>query len=139
MPELPDIENYVFAIQRDVAGQELQEIRLRSVFLVRSVQPAIQSLKGRELVGTSRLGKRLVLEFGGSRDRLFMILHLMIAGRLSWKKRGAGLPGKRGLCAFDFETGTLLLTEAGHKKRASVYIASSPEGVAHHDPGGLGT
>ncbi len=138
MPELPDIENYIIAIDRHVAGQVLEDVRLKSVFLVRSVEPPLSSLVGHTLRGTSRLGKRLVFRFEGpDGEQSFMILHLMIAGRLHWKKRGAGLPGKRGLCAFDFERGTLLLTEAGKKKRASIYVVGSKEEVAAHDPCGV--
>ncbi|MDX1429567.1 MAG: DNA-formamidopyrimidine glycosylase family protein [Rhodothermales bacterium] len=138
MPELPDIENYIDALRRHVVGQKLEEIRLKSIFLVRSVDPPLQSLESRTLMDVTRLGKRLVFRFDSEEgDQRFMILHLMIAGRLHWRKLGAGLPGKRGLCAFDFEKGTLLLTEAGKKKRASVYVAVSPQAVAEHDPGGL--
>ncbi len=137
MPELPDIENYVEALNRDVAGQRLENIRLRSVFLVRSVEPPIRSLVGAKLTRVSRLGKRLIYNFGTSGGPMFMILHLMVAGRLHWKERDAGLPGKRGLCAFDFENGTLLLTEAGKKKRASLYVVDTEADVRLHDPGGL--
>lgn len=121
-----------------MTGQRLENTRLKSVFLVRSVDPPLTSLHGSVLTKTSRLGKRIVFHFESDDGCVrFMILHLMIAGRLHWKKRGAGLPGKRGLCAFDFETGTLLLTEAGGKKRASIYVADRPEVVAEHDPGGV--
>jgi formamidopyrimidine-DNA glycosylase len=137
MPELPDIENYLAAIRRDIEGQRIVNTRLRSVFLVRSVEPSIHSLIGLRLHGANRLGKRIVFEFGNEDTRLFLILHLMIAGRLSWKKPGAGLPGKRGLCAFDFERGTLVLTEAGRKKRASVFLVRTEDEVSRHDPGGL--
>ncbi len=121
-----------------MTGQRLDSTRLKSVFLVRSVEPPLSSLHGSVLTKTSRLGKRLVFHFEHDDNSVrFMILHLMIAGRLHWKKRGAGLPGKRGLCAFDFERGTLLLTEAGRKKRASIYVADTQAVLAEHDPGGL--
>lgn len=121
-----------------MTGQRLEGTRLKSVFLVRSVEPPLASLHGSVLIKTSRVGKRLIFHFENDDNSLrFIILHLMIAGRLHWKKRGAGLPGKRGLCAFDFETGTLLLTEAGRKKRASIFVADSPQAVDAHDPGGL--
>ncbi|MDX1740134.1 MAG: DNA-formamidopyrimidine glycosylase family protein, partial [Rhodothermales bacterium] len=137
MPELPDIENYVSVIRRDIEGQRLKDIRLRSIFLVRTVEPPVRSLIDLCLRNVSRLGKRLVFAFGARDDQLFLVLHLMIAGRLSWKKPGAGLPGKRGLCAFDFERGSLVLTEAGKNKRASVYVVRTEDEVALHDPGGL--
>jgi len=137
MPELPDIEAYLTAIRREVVGQRLVDVRLRSVFLVRSIEPPLKDLKGMRLVDMWRVGKRLVFAFEADERRLFAVLHLMISGRLQWAKRGAGLPGKRGLCAFDFEEGTLVLTEASKKKRASLYIVASREAVEDHDPGGL--
>ena len=137
VPELPDIENYVESIERHIAGQRLEDVRLKSVFLVRTVEPPLPSLAGRRLDRMTRLGKRLVFHLAGDIDTSYVILHLMIGGRLHWKKKGAGLPGKRGLCAFDFESGTLLLTEAGRKKRASIHVVTSHDEVHRHDPGGL--
>jgi formamidopyrimidine-DNA glycosylase len=137
VPELPDIEAYLAALRRDVVRQRLEGIRLRSIFLVRSTDPPLSALHGRTLEEVWRVGKRLVLGFRDGNDTVFAVLHLMISGRLRWSKRGAGLPGKRGLCAFDFENGTLLLTEASKKKRASLYVVGSRAGVEDHNPGGL--
>ena len=137
MPELPDIEAYLTALRREVVGRRLVSIRLRSVFLVRSISPPLSDLEGMLLRDVWRLGKRIVIAFERNGEERFLILHLMIAGRLQWGKRGAGLPGKRGLCAFDLENGTLLLTEASKMKRASIYVVRSLTEVRGHDPGGL--
>jgi formamidopyrimidine-DNA glycosylase len=137
MPEFPDIEAYLVALKRDVVGQRLEAVRLKSVFLVRSTDPPISSLQVKNLKEAWRMGKRIVMAFDSPEDDVFAVLHLMIAGRLRWLKRGAGLPGKRGLCAFDFEDGTLMLTEASGKKRASMYLERTRAGVSQHDPGGL--
>ena len=118
VPELPDIMVYIEALERTVLGQQLEGIRIASPFLVRSIAPPMESFAGRPVSGCNRLGKRIVMEFDGD---YFLVLHLMIAGRIRWKKRGAGLPGRIGLAAFDFPNGTLLLTEAGSKRRASLY------------------
>lgn len=134
MPELPDIEVYVRALNRRILGQTLEGVRIRSVFLLRSVDPPLSSVFGRKTLEVRRLGKRIVF---GLEDELFLILHLMIAGRLRWGKRGAGIAGRVGLAAFDFSSGTLLLTEAGSKRRASLYVARGAAGLADHDPGGL--
>jgi formamidopyrimidine-DNA glycosylase len=134
MPELPDIVVYVEALRSHVVGRTLERYRSPSPFLLRSVDPPIDEIVGRRVDGVRRMGKRIVIAFEGD---LFAVLHLMIAGRLRWKKAGAKLPGKIGLAAFDFATGTLLLTEAGSRKRASLHLARGKAGVARHDPGGL--
>ena len=134
MPELPDIEVYLTALRSRIQGQPLEAVRLASPFLLRTVDPPLSSLVGRRVEGLRRLGKRIVIGFEGD---LFAVLHLMIAGRLHWKPRGAKIPGKVGLAAFDFPTGTLALTEAGSKKRAALSVVRGEEGVAAHDPGGL--
>lgn len=134
MPELPDIEVYLRALRSRIVGQPLERLRIASPFLLRSVSPKPAELVGRSVVAVSRLGKRLVFEFEGE---LFAVLHLMIAGRLHWKARGAKVPGKLGLAAYDFPTGTLLLTEAGSKKRASLHLVAGRAGLEAHDPGGL--
>src|SRR5438034_616761 len=113
MPELPDVVVYLECLQRRVVGQTLDKVRLASPFLLRRVEPPLTKAEGKTVRGLRRLGKRLVFELD---DELFLILHLMIAGRLHWKERGAKPPGKIGLAAFDFSSGTLILTEAGTKK-----------------------
>ena len=134
MPELPDVTVYVEHLQRRLSGQPLERVRLASPFLLRSVDPRPDELAGRVLGRVTRLGKRVVFGFD---DEYFVILHLMIAGRLRWKPPGAVIPGRLGLAAFDFPAGTLLLTEAGSKHRASLYLARGAAGVAAHDPGGI--
>jgi len=110
VPELPDVEVYVEALERVAAGRRLLELRIGSPFVLRSVDPPPAELAGRRLTGVRRLGKRIVLELEGG---LFAVLHLMIAGRLRWRAPGAALPGRRGLAAFDFDDGSLLFTEEG--------------------------
>jgi formamidopyrimidine-DNA glycosylase len=134
MPELPDVVVYLESLQRRVAGQVLEKVRLFSPFLLRSVEPPLAHTEGKRVLALQRLGKRLVFEL--ERD-LFLVLHLMIAGRLHWKARGARPAGKTGLAAFDFPGGTLTLTEAGSHKRASLYVVRGGRGLAAHDPGGL--
>ena len=134
MPELPDIVVYNEAIERHFVGEHLESLRVTSPFLVRSVDPAVSDLAGRRLTGVRRLGKRIVFEF---EDALFAVLHLMIAGRLRMKKRGAKPPGRNGLAAFDFPAATLILTEAGSHKRASLHVVRGEQGLSEHDPGGL--
>jgi formamidopyrimidine-DNA glycosylase len=134
MPELPDVVVYLECLDRRVRGQPLLEVRLESPFVLRTVEPPIEALVGRRVVRLSRLGKRLVLGFEGD---LHLVIHLMIAGRLRWRERGARLAGKRSLAAFDFPTGTLLLTEASMKKRAALHVVAGPAALAAHDPGGL--
>jgi formamidopyrimidine-DNA glycosylase len=134
MPELPDIETYLSALRPRIVGQPLEQARLGSPFLLRTVDPPLASFAGRRVEGLRRLGKRIVFGFEGER---FMVLHLMITGRLHWKPRGAKVPGKIGLAAFDFPTGTLTLTEAGSKKRASLHLVTGEAALAAFDPGGL--
>jgi formamidopyrimidine-DNA glycosylase len=134
VPELPDVEVYLAALRPRVLEQPLEAARVRSPFLLRTVEPPLAALVGRRVEGLRRLGKRLVLAFEGE---LFLVLHLMINGRLHWKARGAKVPGRVGLAAFDFPTGTLLLTETGSKKRAALYVVSGEAALAAHDPGGL--
>lgn len=134
MPELPDIELYLYALRPRVLGQRWEGVRLVSPFLLRSVAPKPAELEGKRVEGVSRLGKRVVFELEGE---LFVVLHLMIAGRLHWKPRGAKPAGKVGLAAFDFSSGTLLLTEAGSKKRAALHLVAGRAGLEAHDPGGL--
>ena len=134
MPELPDIEVYLRALEPRVVGEPLESIRLASPFLLRSVTPPLAEAEGRAVSGLRRLGKRVVFELEGD---LFLVLHLMIAGRLRWRKRGARPPGRMGLAAFDFPAGTLILTEASKKKRASLHLVAGEEALAEHDPRGL--
>jgi formamidopyrimidine-DNA glycosylase len=134
MPELPDIVVYIEALERRVCGRTLDHVRLRSPFLLRTVDPALAAARGRVVTGLRRLGKRIVFALEGD---LFLVLHLMIAGRLHWKPRGAKIPGRLGLAAFDFPDGTLLLTEAGTKKRASLHVAQGEAGLEPFRRGGL--
>src|SRR5204863_8175788 len=134
MPELPDVVVYIERLQSRISGHTLERIRLASPFLLRSVDPPLDSVHGRRVVGLRRLGKRIVI---GLEPDLFLVLHLMIAGRLHWKERGTKLPGKIGLAALDFDNGTLTLTEAGTKKRASLHILRGEAALKALDPGGL--
>lgn len=134
MPELPEVEAYLYALKDRIQGRPLTGVRVKSLFLVRSVAPPLQDTVGRSVVGLERLGKRIVFEFEGD---LFWVLHLMVSGRLRWRKPGAGLPGKAGLAAFDFEDGTLMLTEASSHKRASLFLVEGRAGLSEHDPGGV--
>ncbi len=134
MPELPDIEVYLDCLRPRLVGRELLALRLSSPFLLRSVETPPSAAEGREVTELRRLGKRLVFGFEGE---LFLVVHLMIAGRLRWRKPGAKLPGRRGLLAFDFQDGSLLLTEEGTKKRASLHVVCGEAALAEHDPGGL--
>lgn len=134
MPELPDVEIYLEALRPRILGRTLERLRIASPFLVRSVDPPVGTLEGRTVIGLRRLGKRIVFCFEGD---LFLVLHLMIAGRLHWKPSGAKLPGRMGLAAFDFTNGTLTLTEAGTKRRASLHVVRGEAALAMHDPGGL--
>ncbi|MDH3593742.1 MAG: hypothetical protein OEU09_01190 [Rhodospirillales bacterium] len=134
MPELPDITVYIEALEKRVLGEPLEGLRLANPFLLRSVDPPIRSAEGRRVEGFRRLGKRIAI---GLEGELWLVLHLMIAGRLHWQKPGAKLPGKRGLAGFDFPNGTLILTEAGSKRRASLHVVRGEAALATHDPGGL--
>ncbi len=133
MPEYPDIETYLACLRSRVQGRVLEGVRLANPFLLRSVIPPIKEAEGRQVTELRRLGKRIVFGLEGD---LFLVLHLMIAGRLHWKARGAKPTGRTGLAAFDFPDGTLTLTEAGTKKRASLYLVSGEAALAEHDPGG---
>ena len=134
MPELPDIELYLHALQSRIAGRRLERIRLASPFLVRSFDPPIDQANGKTVLALRRLGKRVVWDLEGD---LFLVIHLMIAGRFKWLERGAKIPGKVGLAAFDFENGSLILTEAGSKRRASLYLVRGERELTAHNPGGL--
>ena len=134
MPELPDIEAYLGALESRLAGQTLEQVRLGSPFLLRSVTPLLSATHGKQVRAFRRLGKRIVFCL---EDDLFLVLHLMIAGRLRWKKAGAKLPRRPGLAAFDFANGTLILTEAGSKRRASLYVVVGEAGLAEHNRNGL--
>ncbi len=134
MPELPDVVVYLEALAPRLIGQPLRAIRLRSPFLLRSVDPPIREAEGRLVTGLRRIGKRIVLQLDGD---LFLVIHLMIAGRLHWKPAGAKIPGRLGLAAFDFAGGTLLLTEAGTKKRASLHLVRGAAALRQFDRGGL--
>jgi len=134
MPELPDVTVYVEALRPRIVGQRLEKIRLLSPFLLRSVDPPLGSAVGKSVREVRRLGKRIVV---GLSESLFVVIHLMIAGRLRWRERGAPIPGKLGLAAFDFSSGTLLLTEASSKKRASLHLVRGEEDLRALDPGGL--
>jgi formamidopyrimidine-DNA glycosylase len=134
VPELPDVTVYVEKLSTLLVGQPLTAVRLKSPFLLRSVDPPLSAATGKRVVGVQRLGKRIVFAL---EDELFLVIHLMIAGRFRWGKPGAGLPGKIGLAAFDFPAGTLLLTEASAKKRASLHVVAGADGLAAHDRGGL--
>jgi len=134
MPELPDICAYREALALRIDGTRLEKVRLANPFLLRSVEPPLGACEGQRVRGVRRLGKRIVLEL---EDELFLVLHLMIAGRLRWLERGAKLPGKLGLAAFDFERGTLVLTEAGTKRRASLHVVRGASALAAHERGGV--
>ncbi|HYB94125.1 MAG TPA: DNA-formamidopyrimidine glycosylase family protein [Vicinamibacterales bacterium] len=134
MPELPDIELYLHALRPRIVGRVLERIRIASPFLVRSFNPPIDHVHGRRIEALRRLGKRLVWVLD---DDLFIVIHLMIAGRFKFLDRGAKVPGKIGLAAFDFDNGSLILTEAGSQRRASLHVVSGESELAKHDPGGL--
>ncbi len=134
MPELPDVTVYLEALEARILGARLLGLRLASPFVLRSVAPSPSEVAGQTVIGLRRLGKRLVIELANG---CFVLIHLMIAGRLHWKEAGARVPGKIGLAAFDFSTGTLTLTEAGSKRRAAIHLVRGEEALAAHDPGGL--
>lgn len=134
MPELPDIAIYIEALESRVAGATLHKLRLASPFLLRTVEPGPADVAGRKVIGLRRVGKRIVFAL---EDDLFIVLHLMIAGRLRWLPPAAKVPGKVGLAAFDFDRGTLVLTEAGSKRRASLHIVRGESAVNALDPGGI--
>ena len=134
MPELPDVTVYVEALRDRIGAARLERVRLATPFVLRSVEPPLAEVVGREVTGVRRLGKRIVIALA---DERFVVIHLMIAGRLHWKPAGAKVPGKIGVAALDFSSGTLLMTEAGTKKRAAIHLVRGESALAKHDPGGL--
>jgi formamidopyrimidine-DNA glycosylase len=134
MPELPDITIYLEALAPRIVGQPLERARIVSPSLLRTVDPPLSAAEGRRVVGLRRRGKRIVWEMEGN---IFLVFHLMIAGRFKWRPEGTKSPAKVGLASFDFPTGTLLLTEASSKKRASLYVVAGESALKQHDPGGL--
>ena len=134
MPELPDIDVYVDGLTNKLLGKRLETIRFGSPFLLRSVSPTPDALFGHRVTALRRIGKRIALGFDND---IWLVLHLMIAGRLQWHKDPPAVAARNALASFDFENGSLLLTEAGTKKRASLYMAESDAGLAAHDPGGV--
>jgi formamidopyrimidine-DNA glycosylase len=134
MPELPDIVVYIERLEARVIGSPLEQIRLASPWVLRTFEPPVSVVAGKQVTGLRRIGKRIVLEL---EENLFVVIHLMVAGRLRWRDRGAAIPKKRGLAAFDFEPGTVLFTEEGTKRRASIHIVRGEEGLIEHDRGGV--
>jgi len=134
MPELPDIVAYIHALEARIVGQPIQKVRLASPFLLRSAEPPIAEVEGRNLRELRRIGKRIAIGVEGD---LWLVLHLMIAGRLHWRPRGAKLAGRQSLAAFDFPHGSLVLTEAGTRHRASLYVLRGEENLRSVDPGGI--
>jgi len=136
MPELPDIQAYLVALAPRVLQQPVEAIRLGNPFVLRTVSPPSEAA-GQKIIELRRLGKRIVFGLEGGADRIFIVIHLMIAGRLHWKEKGAKLPGRMGLAAFDFPEGTLTFTEAGTKRRASIFLLRGQEALQAMDPGGI--
>lgn len=134
MPELPDVTVYVDALRKRIAGAEFLKLRLANPFVLRTVEPAASELASKRVTGVERMGKRIVI---GLEEELYIVIHLMIAGRFKWLPQGAKVPGKVGLAAFDFSTGTLVLTEAGSKRRASIHLLRGRDAVSAQDPGGI--
>jgi formamidopyrimidine-DNA glycosylase len=134
MPELPDIAAYLSALEQRILGQPLEQVRIASAFLLRTVQPSLGSAEGRMVGELRRIGKRIAIGLEGD---LWLVLHLMIAGRLHWRQRGVKLAGRNTLAAFDFPHGSLVLTEAGTKRRASLHVLSGEAGLQGIDPGGV--
>jgi len=134
MPELPDILTYIHALDSRIVGRRLDRIRLASPFVLRTVTPKVQELEGKRVTAIRRMGKRIVL---ASEDQLFIVIHLMISGRLRWRESGVAVPRKVGLGAFDFENGTLLFTEASPKKRASLHLVRGEASLREDDRGAL--
>lgn len=134
MPELPDIAAYISALETRIVGQPLEHVRIASAFLLRTAHPPVKDVEGHAVRELRRIGKRIAIGFDND---LWLVLHLMIAGRLHWKAAGAKLAGRNNLAAFDFPTGSLVLTEAGTKRRASLYVFSGEEGLRDIDPGGI--
>jgi formamidopyrimidine-DNA glycosylase len=134
VPELPDVTVYVEALRERIVGARLERLRLATPFVLRSVDPPLADVAGRAVTDVRRLGKRIVITLEEER---YVVIHLMIAGRLHWKPAGARVPGRIGVAAFDFSTGTLVMTEAGTKKRAAVHLVRGAAALREHDPGGL--
>ena len=134
MPELPDVAVYIERLQAFILSRPLERVRISSPFLLRSVSPQLREVEGRRVIQLRRLGKRIVI---GLEEELFLVLHLMIAGRLRWRNKGAKIPSRWGLAAFDFPNGTVMFTEAGSKKRAALFLVQGEQAVMGHDPGGL--
>ena len=134
MPELPDIVAYIDALEPKIVGQRLEHVRIASPFLLRTIQPTVSDVEGRTVCELRRVGKRIAIGVEGD---LWLVLHLMIAGRLHWRPKGAKLGGRQNLAAFDFSEGSLTLTEAGSKRRASLHIVAGQEGLRSVDPGGI--
>lgn len=134
MPELPDISIYVEALEKRILGQTLEQVRIVSPFLLRTAAPPVAIVEGHRAREVRRVGKRIAI---GMDNEIWLVLHLMIAGRLHWKKRGVRVSAPRGLAAFDFSDGTLLWTEASSKKRASLHVVEGVQGLAALDPGGM--
>jgi formamidopyrimidine-DNA glycosylase len=139
MPELPDIAAYITALEPRIVGQPLEHVRLQSAFLLRTAQPPLTDVEGRTVRELRRIGKRIAIgvQTVGAKDDLWLVLHLMIAGRLHWRAAGAKLAGRQTLAAFDFPNGSLVLTEAGSKRRASLHIVRGEESLRSFDAGGI--
>jgi formamidopyrimidine-DNA glycosylase len=134
VPELPDVVVYIEALEKRILGQLLERVRVASPFLLRTAEPPLSNAEGRTVVQLRRLGKRICI---GLENNLWLVLHLMIAGRLHWRARGVKVSPPRGLAAFDFPRGTLLWTEAGSQKRASLHVVEGEAGLRALDPGGM--
>ena len=134
MPELPDITVYIEALERRIVGETLRKVRVQSPFLLRTFEPPPDNAEGKDVLELRRLGKKIAIGFEGD---LWLVIHLMIAGRLHWKPPGFKISGKYPLAGFDFDGGTLLLTEAGSKRRAALYVVQGVESLRSHEPGGL--
>jgi formamidopyrimidine-DNA glycosylase len=134
MPELPDISAYLSALQKRIVGRPLERVRIGSPFLLRTASPSIAEAEGHQVTALRRIGKRVVI---GLDNDLWLVLHLMIAGRLHWRPQGAKLKGRNNLAAFDFPDGSLVLTEAGTKRRASLHVVQGEEALRSTDPGGI--
>ena len=134
MPELPDIVSYITALEPRVMGQRLGRVRVSTPFLLRTITPGVADVEGRIVTGLRRVGKRIAI---GVEDDAWLVIHLMIAGRLHWRPPGAKIGGRQNLAAFDFPAGSLTLTEAGAKRRASLHIVRGEAGLHDLDPGGI--
>jgi formamidopyrimidine-DNA glycosylase len=134
MPELPDIAAYLSALEARIVGEPLERVRINSAFLLRTAEPPLTEAAGHTVTALRRIGKRVAI---GLDNDLWLVLHLMIAGRLHWRARGVKLPGRNNLAAFDFPSGSLVLTEAGTKRRASLHVLKGEAGLESADPGGI--